>query len=418
MSLPAAVTQGPRAGSNWPAEWDEYDDPHTGARVTRLTSYPNVDDYHLYFTEDGWYDDGHRLLFRSDRTGSRQLFSIDLELGLITQVTDLDEFQGETAIHHAESDAYFWVDEKLVRFDLERLRVTDVLYEILDGYEHGSMDVNADGSTVYASIVEADVDLPGDDHWMDEMMEARPHVQIFAVPTDGAGDPELLYEEEQWISSHVNASPTEPDRFMFCQEGPWDGVEHRIWVVDAGEALRASEKSGEAANEGEAWKVREVPDEAGIGHEYWMADGERIGYHGSMRDPQGRARADDPEPFAGSARYDDTDYRETDLPDDVYALTHTHANSPGLLVCDGSFTGIPYNLLYRWDEDTGEYEGPRALATVGWKPGGTHPHSRFSPDGSQVLFDSDRYDGSSNLYLVDVPAFEELPEYEPSEWDE
>jgi oligogalacturonide lyase len=29
-----------------------------------------------------------------------------------------------------------------------------------------------------------------------------------------------------------------------------------------------------------------------------------------------------------------------------------------------------------------------------------------------VLFDSARYDGSSNLYLAAVPAFEELPEYE------
>ena len=400
MSLPDAVAQGPRAGSNWPDERETYDDPHTGARVTRLTSYPNADDYHLYFTEDGWYDDGRRLLFRSDRTGSRQLFSIDLESGLITQVTDFDDFQGQTAIDHEASDAYFWVDKKLVRFDLERLRATDVLYEVPEGYDEGSMDVNADGSVVYASIVE-DVGLPGDGSKMDEMMRSRPHVQILAVPTDGAGDPELIYEEERWISSHVNASPTDPDIFMFCQEGYWDRVEHRIWVADA--------------STGEVWKVREVPEDAGIGHEYWMADGERIGYHGSMRDPQGRERVDDPEPFMGSARYDDTDYREMDLPDEVYALTHSHANSPELHVCDGSFTGLPYNICYRWNEETEAYEGPRALATVDWKPGGPHPHSRFSPDGSQVLFDSDRYDGSSNLYLVDVPDFEDLPEYEPSE---
>ncbi|RKD89243.1 oligogalacturonate lyase family protein [Halopiger aswanensis] len=403
MTSTNTIAQGPRAGSTWPAEWEEYDDPHTGARVTRLTSHPD-DDYHLYFTEDGWYDDGRRLLFRSDRTGSRQLFSIDLESGLITQVTALEEFQGQTSIHHETSDAYFWVDDNLVRFDLERLEVTDVLYEAPEGYGGGSMDVNADGTVVYAAVSEAGVDLPGEEPRMDEMMEARPHTKILAVPIDGdGGDPELIHEEDRWVSSHVNASPTRPELFTFCQEGPWDGVEHRIWVADT--------------ESGDIWKVREVPEDAGIGHEYWMADGERIGYHGSMRDPQGRDQVDEPEPFIGSVRYDDTDRRETDLPDEVYALTHTHANSPELLVCDGSFTGLPYNILYRWDEGAGEYEGPRALATVDWKPESPHPHSRFSPDGSQVVFDSDRYDGSSNIYLVDVPAFESLPEYEPSEWD-
>ncbi|WP_276255876.1 oligogalacturonate lyase family protein [Halomontanus rarus] len=399
------IPQGPKAGRNWPAEWEEYDDPNTGARITRLTSYPGEDDYHLYFTEDGWYDDGRRLLFRSNRSGSRQLFSIDLESGLITQVTDLEGFEGGTSIHHETADAYFWVDGRLVRFDLDRLQVTDVIYEAPEGYDRGSMDVNADGSVVYAAITE-DVDLPGEDEWMDEMMAAEPHVQIFAVPTDGSDgerEPELIHEEERWASSHVNASPTDPEIFIFCQEGPWDGVDHRIWVANAAT--------------GETWKIREVPEEGGVGHEYWMADGERIGYHGSLRDPQGRDRVDDPEPFIGSARYDDTDHRETDLPDEVYALTHTHANSPELLVCDGSFTGVPYNLLYRWDEESESYEGPHSLATVDWKPESPHPHSRFSPDGSRVLFDSDRYDGSSNLYLVEVPDFEDLPEYESEGWE-
>jgi H+/gluconate symporter-like permease len=122
--------------------------------------------------------------------------------------------------------------------------------------------------------------------------------------------------------------------------------------------------------------------------------------------------AENPEPFASSARYDDSDFREPDLSNAEYALTHTHANTPATHVCDGSFTGVPYSLLYRWNEDEEEYAGPRILATVDWGDGSPHPHSRFSPDGSQVLFDSDRWDGSSNLYLVDVPEFESLPAYE------
>lgn len=38
-----------------------------------------------------------------------------------------------------------------------------------------------------------------------------------------------------------------------------------------------------------------------------------------------------------------------------------------------------------------------------------HVHPRLSPDGKQVLFTSDM-SGYGNLYLVDVPDFESLPE--------
>ena len=390
------VRQGPKAGRNWLSEIDEFADPNTGARVRRLTSYPGVNDYHLYFTEDGWYDDGRRLLFRSDRDGSRNLYSIDLETGLITQVTDFEAFAGGTTIDHDAEEAYFWVGKRLVRFDLRALRARDVIYEVPEGYETGDIDVNADGSAVYVAIAE-DVDLPGERRSFFEMLEAEPHTEILSVPTDGS-KPEALREVDRWANSHVNASPTRPELFVYCEEGPWAEVENRIWTVNA--------------ETGETWRVREVPEEGGVGHEYWMEDGERVGYHGALDDPQGYEGVDEPGAFAGSSRYDDTDRRETSLPDEVYALTHTHANSPELLVCDGTFSTVPYSLLYRYDEDEGEYAGPRMLATYDWKEGGPHPHSRFSPDGSQVLFDSDRYDGSSNLYLVDVPAFEDLPAYD------
>lgn len=397
--MPDIIQQGPRAGRNWPAEDDVYADPNTGARVRRLTNYPGVGDYHLYFTEDGWYDDGRRLLFRSDRSGSRQLYSIDLETGLITQVTDLDGFGGSVTVDHEAENLYFWVENSLVRFDLSTFRVDDVLYEVPDGYGPGDTDVNADGSVVYAAIGE-DVDLEDDEDRFDGTLAAKPNTKIFSVPTDGS-EPTVLRDVDRWASSHVNASPTRPELFTYAEEGPWAHVEHRIWSINA--------------ETGETWKVREVPEDGGVGHEYWMQDGERIGYHGSLRDPQGRDRVDDPEPFVGSSRYDDTDRRETSLPDEVYALTHTHANSPELHVCDGTFNELPYNVLYRWNDDAGEYEGPRMLATVDWKSDSPHPHSRFSPDGSQLVFDSDRYDGSSDIFLVDVPDFEDLPEYEGAE---
>lgn len=391
------ITQGPKAGRHWPAEDETYDDPASGATVRRLTSYPGVDDYHLYFTENGWYDDGRRLLFRSDRDGTRQLYAIDLETGLITQVTDLDGFRGNPAIDHDDHRAYIWVRDRLISLDLDSMRVEQVHYEVPEGWLGGSFDVNADGSRLFVSIGE-DVPIPERDDKLSGTFDAAPDTRLLSVPTDG-GDTDLLREVEVWASSHVNASPTRPELFTYCEEGPWDAVDNRIWTVDA--------------DTGETWQVRDVPPAGGVGHEYWLADGERVGYHGAAADPQGRERVDDPEPFAGSARYDDTDHLEGSLPDDVYALTHTHARTTHRIVCDGTFDRVPYGLLYQWDPAAGAYVGPRILATYDWGPDGPHPHSRFSPDGEHLLFDAARYDGSSNLYLVDVPEFESLPEYDP-----
>ncbi len=75
----------------------------------------------------------------------------------------------------------------------------------------------------------------------------------------------VLHQEKRWLG-HVNASPTQPHLLSFCQEGPWEKVEHRIWVMNT--------KSHER------WKIREGHPRQFAGHEYWHEDGIHIGYHG------------------------------------------------------------------------------------------------------------------------------------------
>lgn len=382
-------TQGPRAGTIWPAQDDVYDDPNTGATVRRLTGYPGASSRHPYFTEPCLYDDGRRMVISSDRTGTTQAFSIDLETGLLTQLTDVPAAPSGTSNRPAivdDGDAvYCWSGDCMVGVDFETLSAT-VLYEKPEGYHGKIPGVSADGSHVLVSIVEDVRDRTGDD-WHREKMELGPHSKVLAIPTDGSGEVETLLEDERWIG-HVNPSPTRPELLTYCEEGPWHEVDNRIWVLNS--------------ETDEQWRVRETTGEGGVGHEYWLTDGERIGYHGwEVVDGERRA-------FAGSARYDDTDRLETEIPG---GGTHSHSNTPGLLVTDGS-TDIPCTLLFRYDEEAGGYEGPRLLATHDWGAGSPHPHSRLLPDDSAVVFDADRYDGTSDTYLVEIPPFEELPPYE------
>ena len=70
------------------SERSVYSDRLTGIEVTRLTDYKGHS-HHLYFTNPGWYDQGRRLLFSSDRDDRTNLHGVDLTSGEIEALTDL-----------------------------------------------------------------------------------------------------------------------------------------------------------------------------------------------------------------------------------------------------------------------------------------------------------------------------------------
>jgi oligogalacturonide lyase len=187
----------------------------------------------------------------------------------------------------------------------------------------------------------------------------------------------MVWEEKTWIG-HVNTSPTQAHLLTFCHEGPWEMVDNRIWGMDLGS--------------GDVWKIRPRQDEEIVGHEYWHADGERIGYHGAW--PDGRK-------LFGHVRCDNTERVEVDFP---FETGHIHSNDHRLIVGDaGSVV-----RLWRWNGEG--YDGPRVLCEHRCSKHiqNLHVHPRFSPDGTEVLFTSDR-SGYGNVYLAEVPEFESLP---------
>lgn len=186
-----------------------------------------------------------------------------------------------------------------------------------------------------------------------------------------------MFEEQYWIG-HVNTSPTKPDILTFCHEGPWDCVDNRIWGLDS--------------SSGKVWKIRAPEENETVGHEYWHADGERVGYHGRRADGFN---------WLGHCRYDDTDHVENHFPGKT---GHIHSNDPDLIVGDGG----KVVRLWKWNGEA--YDGPRTICRhdSSAKIQQIHVHPRFSADGSQVVFTSD-VSGYGNVYLADVPNFESLP---------
>jgi oligogalacturonide lyase len=377
-------------GERLPAESHSATDPRTGVTSRRLTGYKGHS-HHLYFTNPGWYAGGQKLLCGSDRCGSTNLYSIDLASGELTQLTDLDQPPppAETSflfssVNPVRDEVYFWHGRDLLALDLTTLEQR-TLYRAPAGFMTNMTNVTADGRWVCTGLFEDlsskfPVDLLHGYVGFREYWAAMPRSRIIRVNTE-TGQAETVFEENYWIG-HVNTSPTQPHLLTYCHEGPWEQVDNRIWGLDL--------------NDGRVWQIRPGPRGERVGHEYWFADGEQIGYHG---------RSVAGEPFYGSIRYDNTGQVEAPFPHDS---THFHSNDLSLVVGDGTRQS-PRLLLWRFRD--GKFEGPRVVLTHrgSFHVQVLHVHPRFSPDGKQILFVSDT-EGYGNLYLVDTPEFEALPE--------
>ena len=376
-------------GTLWEPEWTEYRDPVSGVNVRQLTNYKGHT-HHLYFTNPGWYDNNRKMLLGSDRSNRTNLFGIDLESGELTQLTDLEPVPLPhetsllyTAVNPRRDEAYFWYKTSIMALDLKTQEMTE-LWKMPQGFSKSMLNVTADGRYVCVGIYEDLSDrFPVDLHrgyvGFREIHAANPLSRVMRIATDGSGA-DVVWEERSWVG-HVNTSPTQPHLLTFCHEGPWEKVDNRIWGLDL--------------NTCKAWMIRPREQNERVGHEYWHADGEYVGYHGHA---QGNTK------FFGRVRWDNTDRTEVDFP---FETGHIHSNDFNMIVGDGG----KVVRLWRW---TGSgFEGPRVLAEhrSSMHIQEVHVHPRFSPDGAYVVYTSD-VSGYGNVYMAHVPDFDSLPPVE------
>ncbi|NHN29244.1 oligogalacturonide lyase [Paenibacillus sp. S3N08] len=387
----------PAKSKVWRSEQRSFQDRLTGVTVRQLTDYRSHS-FHLYFTNNGFYGKG-KLLFGSDRGNVTNLYSLDLHSGEMAQLTDLkpgytSRIQG-TFLNPLEHEAYFYYNHAIIGIDLHTLEER-TLYTAPAGYNFGSMSCTADGEWVCFGLNEnlsdrIHMDLGNGYAGFESYFSAKPHCMIMAVSTRN-GTVRELHEEQLWLG-HINTSPTQPHLFTYCHEGPWEQIDHRIWVFDM--------------NTGLHWKVRDTKSNEYVGHEYWMKDGLHIGYHGftgSLSDETGK--------ILGAVHYTNERLEEYSFP---FQNMHVHSNDLNLVVGDGQQASAYHgqqlqDTLQLWRNDGSGFQGPRLLCKHrgSFHTQSLHVHPRLSPDGKHVLFTSDM-SGYGNLYMVDVPDFESLP---------
>lgn len=380
-----------------------YTDAYSGREVVQLTGYLGHSN-HLYFTDPCWFNSGRSFIFSSDRDNQQNLFRYDLDGGLITQLTDLKGWGKVGGCYCAANNChYFWWHNVLYEVNVdtlaERIICTAPQGQYPPMIPPGRASATADGRYIMSMLLPTQEEEEGTLNFgyrrFNELFEAKPLTQLARIDI-ASGSIDIIYEDHCYMR-HENTSTRHPHLMTFCHEGPWNKIEQRIWGVNI--------------LTGAVWKVRDQSaDDMAIGHEYWFADGEHIGYHGRPRSGQG-------DHVFGWVRWDNSEQTEARFP---FHSTHFHSLDPRMIVGDGTPGTVfstqghaqPFIQLFRWDGE--RYAGPKILAyhRSTFNDQHAHPHPRFTPDGRSVLYTSD-LTGYSNIYLVEIGDFDSLPDLTP-----
>ncbi len=365
----------------YPSEMRTYQDRVSGVTVHKLTDYL-CDSYHTYFTNNGFWDQNRRLLFTSDRGNVSNLYSIELESGEISRLTDFQP--GERTpikftndINPKKTEIYYVRGGSMYAYDFVRME-NRLLYTKPDGFNLKGGLVGADGKYCYAVLLQDLSDriyqnLSASYVGFEEYFRAKPDCRILRIDTEKGGG-EVLWQEKCWLG-HINPSPVQPTFLTFCHEGPWNLVDNRIWFMDTvtgkPRALRPKRVEGEQ-----------------IGHEYWYADGVRIGYQ-VHRTGEGS--------FFGVVDYrGEHEFEAPCVP--FPSPDHVHSIDFNLIVSDSGKT----IKLYRYNGK--DFDDARILCMHdgSFFQQYHHPHPKIMPDGKHVLYNSDE-SGYCNMYIAEIP---------------
>lgn len=100
-------------------------------------------------------------------------------------------------------------------------------------------------------------------------LDARLPMAMFVVGVQ-TGEVRIVHRSTEWLN-HLQFSPTDPDRILFCHEGPWHMTD-RLWTIRTdGSDLR---KLHERTMNMEIW-----------GHEFFSPDGKTVWY--DLQTPRG-----------------------------------------------------------------------------------------------------------------------------------
>ncbi|MFQ6040983.1 MAG: oligogalacturonate lyase family protein [Candidatus Poribacteria bacterium] len=348
-------------GKVYPPEKKVFKDAKTDVTIFQMTDYPATH-HNLYFVNPSCTPDGKTVIFVSDRSGLANLYKADIETGEIVQLTDIDNLNSFSATSSKDNRRVFFSAGGEVRaIDLETLN-EEVLARFPDG-RVGNCNLNGDDNMLVTSVRRAG------ETW------------ITAVHTDGS-DVIPVYSPPRSVG-HVQFCPADNNLILYSSD-----ITQRMWLVQLdGRNDRPLYLHGP-----EQW----------ITHESWLGMTDEVIFthwphalKAIKKDSDTARIVSDFNAWHASSRIDGS-----------LIISDTVCPDIGLQLIDPK-TGEHWALCYpesssqgtQWSEVTPAI-GEITEKTYG--PQWSHPHPSFSPDGTMVIYTSDKT-GRPQVYVAFVP---------------
>lgn len=375
--------------------WRDYLDPLTGRRVLQLTDSP-AEDYHLYFYNPSITPNGKYLILFSERTGTSNLFRLDLQSGEILQLTDVRPVRADywpftgtvkgvgaclAAIGNHGQEIFYFEGTDLFSLEIEGMKRRQLL-SLPSDRRPSMLQANASGDTsVFATwdealFMERSQRAYAGEQFPDEHFFQETTSTIMRVDATMGQAEKVLCEEKFWIN-HVHLNPYDCDLILFCHEH--NGSPDRMWLLE----VANQQCKPIAGQDAEEWYE----------HEFWSNGCQRVCFHG------GSSR-DNTQGLCGWCSRDGTNYTKAYHATSGRTYAHYNLHPDGYtMVTDGEARPSciskmhlreghqVFEVLCRYDSNT--YGDDQRC----------HHHPSFTPEGRQVIITSDRT-GPSNVYLT------------------
>jgi hypothetical protein len=352
------------AGKTIHGEMKTWTDDSTGFEITQWTRKSTS--HHPYFTVESFIDNETAIIY-SRRTGSDQLYKLNLTNGEMTQMTNVDKLKG---IDHLPQFKTIWYldNKKLFSLNTSTLQSTFVYDFELFPFKVGSFSVSCDAKWFIFAVEKKDI-LSG-------ICGYGPYA-IYKLNLEDKTIIQITLEMGLNIS-HVQANPVNPNLVLYCWQ--WEKFDREKLV---GHAPIRSWWVNIDGSEGGPFKQEYGTQQT---HEAWTPDGKNITYLYKYRWGAQKGKH-----FLGIQSIGGKTYKS--FPAQV---------SPGH---QNLFSDNKHWIVDTFNDD----ESILALITIGKNKikessligQDSHPHPRFSPDGKYVLFSTDK-SGAAQVYSVKV----------------
>ena len=337
-------------GTVFPGEAYRTFDPETGVEIWQLTSGPTVNT-NLYTHVNFFTRDSNTLIFQSFpgyvRGMTPQIFRVDVDGQNLTQLTDAPGIGG-IVLAKETPFVYFLKKNQLVRENILTAEEEVVARE----------DAVLEAETALGSLSEDDSFYAADVKW------TSGGFGIFTADLR-SGRTRLLKMDA--VTHHVQINPADKNTLLFQY---FNDDPHMLWLMDSnGQNLRPLNVLRETGHftwmgkTGRVLTTADYPRKALVS----IADGEAAE----------QVIVESPEIYfwhAGVSRDGQWIVSDSNWPDQGIFLIHAETGTVRKLCSD--YSSKTYQL--------------------------SHPHPAFSPDGKQVVFNSDRY-GFPHVFLAKIP---------------